>query len=539
MLKPTRRSTALLGAVAAAGLLTAGCTSSSADATGSESPAKRIVVDWATGNTTLDPAAACNQDDLSLIHNTYATLTEYGTKDGPEGTSQYDPKKIVPSFATKWAISSDGKTYTFTLRPEAKFSDGSPMDAEAVKFSVERVLGSGTCAGFYLQAGDIIPNLIKKVEAPDATTVIFTLARPSGDFLAGLATPAGSIVNPKVVNANGGVQPNTRNEYMASHIAGGGPYVLASYAPNNKAVLKANANYYGNPPKTPEIEINYVTSASTLLLKAKSKAADVTLGMPLQSLESLKSNDCCTIIDNPAPSFAQVALKNTMAPLNNVQFRKGLTLAVPYEDILKNVAYGYGSLFYGPVVPAAVGYDADGSKQLQTDLGAAKAAIVASGVKTPVDLTMIVNSTSPVAVQLATAIQGVWKEIGVNLKVQALAPAEFTPKYTGGDYQTVLNIEGPGVPTAGYQLTLTAKCDSPFNNAKVCVDGLDQLLVKARAASDQAEADRYYAQITDLWREQYPRIPLYSADNVTVLSKSVKNFSYAKFLDFSSWTVQR
>jgi peptide/nickel transport system substrate-binding protein len=538
MLNRTRRATALIGSVVVATLLVAGCSSSS-DSPVSGASAQRITVDWATGNTTLDPAAACNQDDLSLIHNTYATLTQYATEAGPKGTTQYDPTKIVPSFATKWTVSPDGKTYTFTLASGAKFSDGSPMDSSAVKFSVERVLGSGTCAGFYLQGGDIIPALIQKVEAPDPTTVVFTLARPSGDFLAGLATPAGSIVNPKVVNANGGVKPNTPNEYMASHVAGGGPYVLESYAPNNQAVLKANPDYYGPKPKTAEIDINYVTSPATLLLKAKSGAADVTLGMPLQSVKSLTGNACCTIVDNQAPAFAQIALKNTVAPLNNVDFRKALTLAVPYQDILKNVAYGYGSLFYGPIVPAAVGYDADKSKPLTTDMAAAKAALAASGIKTPVDLTMIVNSTSPVAVQLATAVQGVWKQLGVNLKVQSLAPSEFTPKYTGGDYQAALNIEGPGVPTAGYQLTLTAKCDSPFNNAKVCVNGLDALLAKARATSDKSQADAYYSQITDLWKAQYPRIPLYSADSVTVLSKSVASFSFAKFLDFSSWTVKR
>ena len=152
MLNRTRRATALIGSVVVATLLVAGCSSSS-DSPASGASAQRITVDWATGNTTLDPAAACNQDDLSLIHNTYATLTQYGTEAGPKGTTQYDPTKIVPSFATKWSVSPDGKTYTFTLPSGAKFSDGSPMDSSAVKFSVERVLGSGTCAGFYLQGG--------------------------------------------------------------------------------------------------------------------------------------------------------------------------------------------------------------------------------------------------------------------------------------------------------------------------------------------------------------------------------------------------
>src|SRR5205823_5284778 len=112
-----------------------------------------------------------------------------------------------------------GKTYTFHLRSAAKFPDGTPMDSAAVKYSIDRVLKMGTCATFYLQAGAISPPLIGDVSAPDPTTVVFRLTRPNADFLAGLATPAGSMVNPKIVDANGGVQPNTVNPWMASNTA--------------------------------------------------------------------------------------------------------------------------------------------------------------------------------------------------------------------------------------------------------------------------------------------------------------------------------
>lgn len=533
------RSLALAGCAAVV-LVTAGCTASPTPSTSNPGESSdRMVIDWATGNTTLDPAAACNQDDLSLIHNMYATLTKYDVREGSDGTSEYDPTKIVPALAEDWEVSDDGKTYTFTLPSDAVFSDGSPMDAEAVKYSAERVLDSGTCAAFYLQAGALQPPLIESVEAPDATTVVFELNRPNGDFLAGLATPAGSIVNPAVVEANGGSKPNTPNKYMASNVAGGGAYLLESYSPGDKVVLKANPEYYGEQPATPEIEINYVTEPSNLLLQARSQAADVTLGMPLQSVNTIESDACCRIVTNESPSFAQIALKNTVAPLDDPKVREALTLAVPYEDILKNVAYGYGSLFFGPVVPGAVGHDADGSAPLKTDLDKAKKLIAESGVDGPIELTMIVNTTTPIAVQLATLVQGVWEEIGVKLKVEALPPSEFTPRYTGGDYQLAVNLEGPGVPSAGYQLTLTAQCGNPFNNAEVCVDGADELLEQARTTTDPAEADALYAEITQLWRAQFPRIPVYAAQHVTVLSKDVTHFEYAKFLDFSTWTVSQ
>ncbi|WP_459983313.1 ABC transporter substrate-binding protein [Nocardioides sp. AN3] len=498
-----------------------------------------INVDWATGNASLDPASACAADDTSLIHNLYPTLTTYGVKAGPEGTAQYDPSKIVPSFATAWKVSPDGKTYTFTLHQGAKFDDGSPIDAAAVKYSIERAITTGACGAFYLQAGLMAPPLVSTIETPDASTVVMKLSRPNADFLAGLATPAGSIVNPKIVEAHGGVKAHGTNEWMASHVAGGaGPYVLESYQPNNKVVLKANAAYFGTKPANTQINISYVTAPSTLLIRAKSGASDVTLGMPLQSAKSLSSEACCRVIANDAPQFAQVALSNVTAPLDNEKVRQALTLATPFQDLLKNIAFGFGSLFYGPVVPNVAGYDAAGSKPVDFDLAAAKKALAESGVKTPLDLSMIVNSASPAAVQLAVALQGAWADLDVNLQVKQMAPSEFTPTYTTGKFQSALTIEGPGVPTASYQLTLTSSCSSMFNNAKVCIPGLDALLDKARAAGP-ADSAPIYAQITQLWRQDWPRIPLYSAQGVTVLNKKVDQYQYAKFVDFSTWSLKK
>lgn len=526
------------GVVAGTLLLAACGGTSSSEGDGNKSSTGAINVDWASGNASLDPASACAADDASLIHNLYPTLTAYGSKPGPDGTTQYDPTKIVPSFATSWEISDDGKTYTFALHEGAKFDDGSAIDAAAVKYSLERAITTGACGAFYLQAGLMDPPLVKTIDASDASTLVITLTQPNSDFLAGLATPAGSIVNPKDVEANGGVKPKGTNEWMASHIAGGaGPYLLDSYQPSSKVVLKANPDYFGTKPANKQITISYVTAPSTLLLRSKSGAADVTLGMPLQSVQSLESESCCRVIANDAPQFAQVALSNVTAPLDNVKFRQALTLATPFQDLLDKVAFGFGSLFYGPVVPAAAGFYEAGSKPIETDIAAAKAALAESGIKTPAEVTMIVNSASQATVQLATALQGAWAEIGVNLKINQLPPAEFVPTYTTGKYQMALTVESPGVPTAAYQLTLTSSCTSMFNNSKVCIPGLDDRLNKARTVSPE-EAAPIFAEITEMWRANWPRIPLYAAQGVAVLNKSVDQYFFAKFVDFSTWSLK-
>ncbi|MYU26310.1 ABC transporter substrate-binding protein [Streptomyces sp. SID8352] len=536
-----RRAVVLLAAL---GLAATACTAGGSGSGGSGGGGEKrtsdtLTVNWATGNTTLDPAAACNQDDLSLIHNLYSGLTRYATKPGPDGTSEYDPTKIEPSFAKSWTVTDSGRTYTFKLHEGAKFPDGGAMDSAAVKYSVERVLTMGTCATFYLQAGMSAPPLITKVETPDANTVVFRLRAPNADFLAGLATPAGSIVNPAVVEANGGVKKGTLSTWMAGNTAGSGPYSLTTYQPNSTAVLTANPGYWGDRPATPTIRINYVTSAPTLALRAKSGEADVTLGLPPQSVKSLETEKGLRLKAHRAPLFAQVALRNDAAPLDNVKFRAALTLAVPYEKMLESVGFGFGELYYGSVLPGVAGYDAPGSKPLRTDVAEARRLLAESGVKTPVTVPMMINSSAPSAEQLATLLQGVWQEIGVKVEIEKLAPSDFTPRFTKGDYTSALVLEGPGVPTAGYQLALTASCDSPFNNAKVCIPGLDAKLARAQAAPDPGTARKLYAEINSDWRAQSPRIPLYALQHVAVLGTSVTHYSYAKFMDFTDWAVSR
>ena len=140
----------------------------SSKAGGEDGPLK---VNMAVAPGTLDPASGCGANDLAMIGSLYTRLTQYGSKAGPDGTTEVDPGKIEPYAAESWTTSEDGKTYTFKLRAGAKFPSGKPVDAEAVKYSFERTLTMNGCGGYFLHDGLLDPPLIKKIEAQDPTTV--------------------------------------------------------------------------------------------------------------------------------------------------------------------------------------------------------------------------------------------------------------------------------------------------------------------------------------------------------------------------------
>ena len=117
-ISPRRTKLASGLALAAVALLGSLVTTASAGATKGAATSSQLVVNMPVAPATLDPASACGVYDFTIMENTYARLTRYGSKPGPNGTTAVDPGKIVPYFATSWKVTNDGKRYTFKLRPE-------------------------------------------------------------------------------------------------------------------------------------------------------------------------------------------------------------------------------------------------------------------------------------------------------------------------------------------------------------------------------------------------------------------------------------
>jgi len=527
-------------ALAAAVLLTA-CGSSAPTSSASGAP---LTVDIAAAPGTIDPAQACGEHDVDFISQLYSRLTQYGSTPGPSGTTEFDPAHIVPWLAKSWTISNDGLVYTFHLHPNAKFDNGDPLDAAAVKYSLERSVNTGGCGSYFVEDGIYgPPPLVGAIDTPDASTVVVHLSQPDANFLQDLNQPGSAIVDSKIVEANGGVVNGKVNTWMQGHVAGSsGPYVLQQYTPGVSAVLAANPNYFDPPPATKKITVNFIPSDSTLLLRARSGAADVTLGMSPQSAHTLVGNACCKVVADPTTRSLQVLMPSTSAPLDNVNFRAALTYAVPYQEILSQIAYGYGELFYGPYPPLMKPqYNAATEQPRTNDLARARSLLAQSGVKTPVNLTMITNGAVPLDNQVATILQASWQQIGVNITINTLATATFETTINSIQshpkaYQLAITQDGPGVIDAGYYLAYDMLCGSAFNAAGICVPGADKLLNQARVTVDGAQRLALYRQIIPLWTAASPKIPVIAYDEVTVLSSKMKNYFYSGETAMWTWS---
>jgi peptide/nickel transport system substrate-binding protein len=525
--RPSRRRLALV-TTAVAVLAVA----SSSAVAASSSP---LVVDVSQAPATIDPGAGCLANDGGFISNFYVRLTQYGTQPGPDNTRAVDAAVMKPWLATSWKISKDRLTYTFKIRTGLKFPSGKPVNAAAVKFSLDRSIKMALCGSAFVLDDRFSPPVIKSVSAPNASTVVVHLSGPNPNELQDLSTPAAGVVDPSVVNANGGVKAGKVNAYMSSHAAGYGPYLLQSYEANKQAVLVANPNFF-DPPASQKVIVNFISSDSTLLLQAKSGKADVTFGLTKQSVNSLQSDKSVRIIANDGPFAQQVVFNNKKAPFNNDMFREALTYAVPYTDILSKIVYGYGTLFYGEWVPYFPWYDKVTGAPRAFDINKAKALIKSSGLATPVNVSLIVPEGDNVAAQIATVLQGEWSSIGVKVTINQASSTDYINTLNAHKFQASMYLDGPAVIAPDYYWGYDAECNISFSYTQFCSKVADKLNAKLAITPSAAGRKKLTDEMDKLWIAGSPAIKLYADKFVAVLGPNVKSYTYSHLPEFRFWS---
>lgn len=519
------RVRAALGLIVGIGLVLAGCSSASKSTNSAGSPSSLVVND-STAPSSLDPVEEANLSDPIIDYSVYTTLIQYGTKPAADHTLTADYGKIEPYLAKSWTISPNGLVYTFQLNHNFRFSDGTPITAPAVVFSFERAIKLNASGAYVVLDGHYSPSLFKSITAQGDWTVVMTLNFPDPEVLDDWAQSDASIVEPSVVDAHGGVVANSINTWMESHIAGGGgAFVLQSYQPGVSAILVANPK---SPiqPETHQITVNFISSTATLGLDARSQEADITLGLPDSTVHSLNSASGVRVVSYPTASSEQLGFNTRVAPTNNLDLRTALEYAVPYQSILKTVAFGYGGLFKGEWFPDMAAYDrsVQGSP-FPYDLSRAKALLGKSGLKLPVHFPVVIESGDTAAADIAPILQSIWSQIGVDISIDTLSPTVYVNDIESHKDSAYIRLSGPGVPAAAYYVGYDMVCNVGPNVTQTCIPQLDSLLDKAQqlpASQQQA----YWNQIDQLIINYSPKIQLFDDYAAVVFSSKVKSFEY-------------
>jgi peptide/nickel transport system substrate-binding protein len=540
-----------LTAVAAA-LLLAACGGSSSSSntsnassgslsTAASDPDATIVVNFAVAPATLDPDYTEANQEVGIDGALYSTLTQQAHLPGPLKRTEetnLSPTAVKPYLAESWAFSNGNKTLTFKLRPGLKFPSGDPLDSEAVKWSLERDIKSGSGGSSVLLESEYKPQLITTIEAPNPTTVVVNYHRPALTQPAVFASPEISIYDPKLVEAHGGQQGKKPNEWLASHQAGLGPYTLKSYSPGRQMVLEANPDFF-EPAKTKHVIVNFITDNETLLLDAESGSADVTFGLSNEAAHSLVGNGCCTVgAFTSREGYGFIFPENSKNPeFKNEKFRQALSYAVPFEGILKTVAFGYGSLYYGEWMPSYGFYNATVGAPREYNLAKAKQLLKESGVKTPISFPVYVADGATIPKEIATAASGSWSQLGVNAKVQTVSSGESLEiEYESHTAPEAIAI-GPQIVAPEYYWSYDLQCpeNNAYNDTLICIPNADKKMRELAYISNPEQAQKIVNEVDEIYIKATPQIWVYNQKLVTILSKKMTEFYSDDLPEFRFW----
>ncbi|MEM8853192.1 MAG: ABC transporter substrate-binding protein [Pseudomonadota bacterium] len=384
-----------------------------------------IVIARDTDFNTLDPSLSWCDTCQIYLTSVYDQLVRVGK----------DNKTIEPRLATDWSVSDDGLSYTFTLDPAAVFSDGSPVESKDVAFSLMRLKNMKAGASFLAEG-------IDGVDTPDAKTVVVRLSAPDPEFLGKASAPYMAIINADAATEagasadEGADQSDTAEAWFLENSAGSGPFVLASYAPDDELRLAANANYFRDAPAVGTIVMREAQDAVSQMQMLQSGSADIAMQVDPDTAERVNADGVTTELV-PSLNFIYVAI-GVGAKDREVEFtpqvREAIASAIDYDGVLEFTLGGAADLIAAPIPPGFPG--TDGLPMPKQDVDKARKLLEEAGHGDGFSMIAAYPETNIYGVDLGIMMQKIQQDlaqVGIELTLEPVTFAVWRDR-VGSDH---------------------------------------------------------------------------------------------------------
>jgi peptide/nickel transport system substrate-binding protein len=490
-------------------------------------PAGTLVVGLVAEPVNLDPAQVTDLNSNRVGRRIVETLVTF-----PDESTQ-----IVPGLAESWTISKDGLKYTFKLRKGITFHDGTPFDAEAVKFSIERQIVAEhpfNKLGKYPFANYFFGN-VKAVEVVDPQTVEFSLKEPRASFLAVLTAGAASIVSPTAVKKLG-------MDYPLSPV-GTGPFKFVSWDRGQRVVLEKNASYWRHPVKVDRVIYRPIVEDQARLTELLTGALDLIVGTPPDFVAQLENNPKITLLKQVGAHVWYLGINNQKKPFEDKRVRQALNYAVNKEAIVRDVLKGTGATSVGPVLPKTWGAEA-ALKPYPYDPERAKKLLAEAGFPNGFTTTLWTPESgsgmqSPVA--MSTVIQANLRAVGINATLQTMEWGAFLAKLRTKeqDLFALSWMAGNEDPDMVMYPLLHSSQWTPGgpNRALYKNPKFDDLLHQARISTDQARRTELYREAQRILYDDPPWIFIDHEVQIAAFAKRVQGFKLHPSFDLRVETI--
>jgi len=455
-------------------------------------PGGTLVAGWDSDPGALDNNVDRGAVTRTLLHMVYDRLVERDV------SIKADFPPFAPGLAISWDVSADAKVYTFKLRPGVKFQDGTPCDAEAIKFNIER--NWNPSHPFYSKTGAGANALgykdLDKVEVLDAATIRVTNKSPFADFLNVLAFGTYSIGSPTQIQKVG-------NDEFGNQPIGSGPFKFVSRESGVKLVFERNTDYWGGAPKLDGFIIRPLPEAVARLTALETGEVDWVNSVHPDSIERVRANPNLTIELAQLPNTWGYIPNHRADPTNNVKVRQALNWAVNREALCKDLMKGLAVPSTSPFAPTGTaGYDPD-IKGYSYDPTRAKALLAEAGFGNGLKLHFQIPLGavgSPFAVEMNQYLQQNFKDVGIDVNIETLEAQIMQTNLSNG---MPPDVHGYSV---GFSVDEMVNLQRHYRSDLVPPNGntnpgwienpdLDTLLKKALETPNEDERKKIYFQV--------------------------------------------
>jgi peptide/nickel transport system substrate-binding protein len=419
---------------------------------------------------------------------------------------------VQGELAESWSY-SDPQTLTIKMRSGITFHDGTPFNAEAVKFNLERILDPATASSTRSELTGI-----KSMELVDPMTLRLTLTEPDVTLPARLSDVAGRVVAPSSVRQWG--------LDIATHPVGTGPFALAEWVRGDHLTLKRFANYWDKDsagrqlPYAAELNFKPVTDPSVLLTNLRTSNLDIIQTILPSDIARVSADPTLAVVQGPG-NIQTIWLNNEKPPFNNKALRQAVNFAIDREAIHRAIYFNVGSVGQYALRPESWAFNPAGSFYgHSTDR--AKALLAAGGQPTGFKFTALIDNNQ-LDIQKAQAVKAQLATVGIEMDITPLEAPAHTSRRNGGDFEATFTFirpqPDPDQNTRHYLRTAANINRSRYSNSKV-----DELFDKARTVADPNARKALYFEAQAAVLDDAPGVFLHYDADVKVMSASLQGY---------------
>jgi peptide/nickel transport system substrate-binding protein len=481
----------------------------------------------------LDPGEVFEFSGGEVVGNVYDKLLMFDLK---------DVSKIEGHVAESWKAEPDGVTYTFKIRKGLNFASGNPITAEDAAYSLQRAVIMNKTPGFILtQFGFTKDNVADRVKAPDAMTVTLETDKKYAPsfFYYCLTATVSSIVDSATVKQheqNG----DFGNDWLKTHSAGTGPYVIRSWKANESYVLDANPNYHGTAPLTPHVFVRHVKEVATQRLLLEKGDVDYARNLGKDELEAIHNNSDIAFDQGPKGAITYLGLNQKNEYLRKPEVVEALKYLVDYDGIDDNILKGV-RIVHQSFLP--IGFlGAIDDKPYRFDLAKAKQLLAKAGLPDGFAIKMDVQGQYPF-IDIAQALQASWAQAGIKVDLIQGDSKQVITKYRARNHEIVMLEWGPDYqdPHTNAQTFASNFDNSDASTTKTLAWrnswDIPEMSKRTQAAVEESDAEKRASIYEGLQREHQkvaPFVIMFEQIEVAAHRKGVDGFNIGPAFD-NNW----